>query len=78
MALACPYFQHLVSLKSRDAVLGDDKDKIVKQERWRVAEAGAPGDPWHGLPKYQVPRSLQTGRHPALHVSFGANCQWIR
>ncbi len=30
MALLCPNFQHLFSLKSRDAVL--NKDKVVKQE----------------------------------------------
>ena len=43
-----------------------------------VANAGAPGDPSHVVPKLPVPPSLQTGRRPALHVSFGANCQWIQ
>jgi hypothetical protein len=40
MTFLCPHFQHLLSLKGGDAVLGDDKDKVVKQERWRCGKSG--------------------------------------
>jgi hypothetical protein len=40
VALLCPHFEHLVSLKSRDAVLVDDRDKVVKQERWTCGKSG--------------------------------------
>ena len=54
------------------------RTKLSNKRDGQVANAGAPGDPSHGVPKLPVQPSLQTGRHPALHVSFGANCQWIQ
>lgn len=70
MAWLCPYFQRLLSLTGRDAVL--DKDKAVKPDSEDV-KVSAPVDPSHGHPRLLVPPSRQTGRHPVLHVSFAAN-----
>ena len=73
MILRRPCFQRLFPLKSRDTVL--DEDKVVEQDKGDVPK-DAPGDPSRGHPKPPVPPSRQTGRHPVLHVSYGAD--WIR
>jgi hypothetical protein len=71
MGLLGPGLQGLFPLKSRNAVL--EEDKVVNRANERGPQQGAPEDPLRGRSKLQALQFPRTGRHPVPHVSFGAH-----